>query len=152
MTNVLNFYGFQYKPGHLVEKQTLNENLHKAPVFLMSLPDKDHQVFEPLYSSLFGHSALWRINKIEKHSVQDREFFLFLTLFWQLLGNSLTLLCQQFLAILGNSLAIPWQQGNLNQVFHGHVTVEDSKDYVEIILELSGLHSELQACVSNKQS
>ena len=29
-------------------KLSLNiENLHKAPVFLMSLPDKDHQVSEP---------------------------------------------------------------------------------------------------------
>ena len=36
-----------YTVGRKNCESSLNGNLHKAPVFLMSLPDKDHQVSKP---------------------------------------------------------------------------------------------------------
>ena len=52
-------------------KLALNENLHKAPVFLMSLVDKDHQVSRPRSEEwrgrariLWGLYALWSLHII----------------------------------------------------------------------------------------
>ena len=51
-------------------ESSLNGNLHKAPVFLMSLPDKDHQVSEPRLSQAElknGHDVDNRAGRMAKN-------------------------------------------------------------------------------------
>ena len=63
------FVGSFYLVHHLVRslctglifkatKLALNENLHKAPVFLMSLVDKDHQVSRPRSEEWRGRARI----------------------------------------------------------------------------------------------
>ena len=68
-----------------------------------------------------SHGHEMRQNKTEKHSVQDREFYIFLAIYWQVIGNlmqfigNLLTIYRQF---IGNLLAIYWQFiGNLSAIY-----------------------------------